>query len=101
MAKTGLEAINYFKKSCKELNKLYIPDSPREDAIADSLMEFYDNDNLFKAIDLFVKSRTGPFLMFDFAIESRKYIDKIISEKKALEKFKDIVEETRKRMESE
>lgn len=101
MEKIGLEAINYFKKSCKELNKLYIPDPPREDAIADSLMEFYDKENLFKAIDIFVKSKTGPFLMFDFAVESRAYIDKVKFEKKALDNFKDIVEQTRKKMVSE
>jgi hypothetical protein len=39
--------------------------------------------------------------MFDFAVESRSYVDRVKFENKSVDKFKNIVEETRKRMVSE
>jgi hypothetical protein len=101
MEVTGLELIKFFKESCKKSHKLFIPDSPRQDAVADAIAEFYSKQELFDAIDLFIKSKTGPFLIFDFAVESRAYVDRIKFENKSTDKFKNLVEETRKRMVSE
>lgn len=101
MEVTGLEVIKHFKEFCKKSNKLFIPDSPRQEAVADAIAEFYKREELFSAIELFIKSKTGPFLMFDFAVESKAYIDKVKLEKSATDRFKNIVEETRKRMVSE
>lgn len=101
MEVTGLELIKFFKESCKKSNKLFIPDSPREESVADALAEFYKKEELFNAVQLFIKSKTGPFLVFDFAIESRAYVDKTKFESKSVNAFKEIVEQTKKRMESE
>ncbi|CAB4135629.1 hypothetical protein UFOVP573_84 [uncultured Caudovirales phage] len=101
MEVTGLELIKFFKESCKKSNKLFIPDSPRQESVADALAEFYKKEELFDAVKLFIKSKTGPFLVFDFAIESRSYVDKTKFESKSVNAFKEIVEQTKKRMESE
>ena len=101
MEVTGLELIKFFKESCKKSNKLFIPDSPRQESVADALAEFYKKEELFNAGQLFIKSKTGPFLVFDFAIESRSYVDKTKFESKSVNAFKEIVEQTKKRMESE
>ena len=101
MEVTGLELIKFFKESCKKSNKLFIPDSPRQESVADALAEFYKKEELFNAVQLFIKSKTGPFLVFDFAIESRSYVDKTKFESKSVNAFKEIVEQTKKSMESE
>jgi hypothetical protein len=100
METTGQELIKFFKESCDRSNKLFIPDSPRQESVADALVSFYKKQELFDAVALFVKSKTGPVLVFDFAVESRTYVEKIKLENKSTDSFKKIVEETRKRMES-
>jgi len=69
--------------------------------VSESLLSFYDKDILFSAIELFVKSNPGPFLVFDFAVQSKVYTDKVKFESKSVNKFKEIVNETKKRMEME
>lgn len=101
MEATGQELIKFFKESCNKSHKLFIPDSPRQEAVADAIADFYKRQELFDAIQLFVKSNSGPFLIFDFAVESRTYVERVKFENKSVDKFKNIVEETRKRMVSE
>jgi hypothetical protein len=98
---TGQELINYLKKSCKDSDKLFIPDSPRQDAVAESLVEHYDSELLLSSIDYYVKSKIGPFLLFDFAIESKKITDKVKKEKESKDKFLQIMRETHDRMVNE
>ena len=84
MIKTGQDLIRYFKSCCEKQNKLFIPDSPRQEAIADALAKFYNSDILLKACDLFIKSNNGPFIIFDFAYSKNnksttvKYLEAII-----------------------
>ena len=101
MEVTGAELIKFFKESCDKSNKLFIPDSPRQEAVADAITDLYKKQELFDAIQLFIKSNNGPFLIFDFAVESRSYVERVKFENKSVDKFKNIVEETRKRMVSE
>ena len=101
MEVTGAELIKFFKESCDKSNKLFIPDSPRQEQVADALAGFYKKDDLFGAVSVYVKAKTGPFLIFDFAVESRSYVERVKFENKSVDKFKNIVEETRKRMVSE
>jgi len=96
-----INPITQLKNCCKKYHKLFIPDSPRQEAVAESLLSFYDKDVLFSAIELFVKSTPGPFLVFDFAVQSKIYTDKVKFENKSVDKFKQIVEQTKRRMESE
>lgn len=98
---TGQDLIQFLKESCKESNKLFIPDSPRQDAVADSLVEFYDSEVLKSAISFFIKSRSGPFLMFDFAIESKKIVDRIKQEEESKAKLMQIIKDTQSRMANE
>ena len=67
MITTGQELIDFFKSCCEKHSKLFIPDSPRQEAVADALSKFYKTDNLSTGIEYFIKNRTGPFLIFDFA----------------------------------
>jgi hypothetical protein len=64
-------------------------------------VQYYDHDNLWNAVDVFVKNNPGPFLVFDFAVQSRIYIERLKFDKDSEAKFKYIVEQTKKRMESE
>jgi len=69
--------------------------------VADALAKFYNNENLLKACDSFIKSNSGPFLVFDFAVQSKTYVDRIQFDSKSSEKFKDVVKQTKLRMEQE
>ena len=101
MKVTGEQTIQHFQDCCKKYSKLFIPDSPRQEPVAKAISEFYESELLFKAIESFVKAKTGPALVFDFAIESKTYIDRVNLDSKSENKFKSIVEETRKRMADE
>ena len=98
---TGQDLIKYFKECCEKQHKLFVPDSPRQDSVADSLASFYKEENLKLGIENFINNKTGPFLIFDFAIESRSFVEKAEFDKKSSDKFKSIVQETKKRMETE
>jgi hypothetical protein len=69
--------------------------------VCDALADFYNREVLFDAIDEFTKANPGPFIIFDFAIQSKKYIDHVTLEKKSRDKFISIVQETKRRMEQE
>ena len=86
------------QQSCKNSHKLFIPDSPRQEAVAEALVDHYDGEVLVDAIDQFVKSKNGPFLLFDFAIESKKITDKVKQEKQSKDKFMQIMRDTHDRM---
>lgn len=101
MKTTGEMLIQHMQNCCKSLSKLFVPDSPRQESVAKALADFYEEDTLFAAIEMYVKSRPGPFLVFDFAVDSKKFIDKVVFERQAADKFSKIVAETKKRMESE
>lgn len=97
---TGTSLIQLFKDCCEKSHKLFIPDSPRQDEIAESLVKHYDSDLLRRGIEWHINNNPGPFLVFDFAIESRSVVEKVKYENESKSRFQDIVEETRKRMES-
>ncbi len=98
---TGQELVQCLKESCKKSGKLFIPDSPRQEAVADALTEHYDGDLLMDTVEYFVKSKSGPFLMFDFAIESKKFTEKVKQETESKERFRQIVRDTHDRMVNE
>jgi len=98
---TGQEVMQHFVSCCKKRSKLFVPDSPRQEQVCDALADFYNKEVLFDAIDEFTKANPGPFIVFDFAIQSKKYIDHVTLEKKSRDKFISIVQETKKRMEQE
>lgn len=98
---TGTELINVFKKCCDTSHKLFIPDSPRQESVADALVEHYDADIITQAVKRYVASKPGPFLVFDFAVDSRTYVEIVKKEQASVNKFKDIVQETKKRLAEE
>lgn len=101
MKLTGPELIELFKDYSEKSHKLFIPDTLRQEPVADSLVSHYDGHLLEKAVKWFIDNNTGPFLVFDFAVQSRDIVEKVKYEESSFQKFKGIVEETRKRMESE
>lgn len=101
MTITGVDVIAAFKHYCEQYNQLYVPDVPREDAVADSLAKHYDSDDLLDAIREYIKKGDGPFLIFDFALKSRTFIENAKFEKDSINKFKSLVEETRKKIQNE
>jgi hypothetical protein len=100
MKLTGSDLINLFRDCSEKSHKLFIPDNPRQSEIADSLVKHYDGELLEKAVKWYFENRQGPFLIFDFAIESRQIVEKVKYENEAKLRFQDIVEETRKRLEN-
>lgn len=98
---TGQDLIQFLKEYCKESNKLFIPDSPRQEAVAEALVEYYNGQLLKESIMFFVKSRSGPFLLFDFAIESKKITEKIKQEQESKDKLMRIIQDTKNRMANE
>lgn len=96
---TGPKLIQLFKDYSESTHKLFIPDPPREDAVAESLCKHYNSEHLEAAVKWYIDNNPGPFLVFDFAVESRNLVDKIKFEKQSIDRFRDIVQETRKRME--
>ena len=101
MGITGDNVVDVFKIYCKEKSKLFIPDSPRQDEVAQSLAEHYDSDDLLEAIKFYVSNEVGPILIFDFALKSRDYVVKIQKERASVDRFKQTVAETRKLIESD
>lgn len=101
MKATGEQTILFFQDCCKKHSKLFIPDSPRQEPVAKAISDFYESELLFKAIESFIKMRTGPVLVFDFAIESKTHIDRVQFNNKSDNRFQEILEETRKRMQDE
>lgn len=101
MTITGSDVISAFKVYCEEKGKLFIADSPRQDGIAESLAKHYDSDDLLMAIKWYVDSNNDPILVFDFALESRNLVDKIKREQNSINKFKQVVADTRKLLEDE
>ena len=100
MALTGNDIIEVFKIYCKENSKLFVPDSPRQDEVAASLAQHYDSDTLLESIKWFISKEPDPILVFDFAVKSRDYVEKVKKEKASIEKFRQTVAETRKLIEN-
>lgn len=69
--------------------------------MSDALVDHYDGDLLLEAVKMYVSQKTGPFLVFDFAVDSRTYIEIVKKERASVNKFKEIVEETKKRLAEE
>lgn len=97
---TGSDLIALFSSYSQKSHKLFIPDNPREIDIANSLVRHYDTEVLERAVKWYIDNRPGPFLVFDFALESRQIVEKIKYESEAKVRFQDIVAETRKRLEN-
>lgn len=98
---TGKELIEIFKESCEKSNKLFIPDSPRQESVADALAKHYESELLEKAVRFYIKKNQGPFLIFDFALASRTVFDKIKFEEEAKDRFRNLVKETHDRLASD
>lgn len=96
---TGQDLITLFQKTCDEHGKLFIPDSPRQDEIAKSLVRYFDYAELELAVDIYVRNGDGSVLVFDFALKSRDLIERSKFEEQSKKRFKEIVEQTRLKME--
>ena len=102
MAKTqtGQDLIDLFQKECNEQGKLFVPDPPRQEQVAKSLVEHFDYEELKPAVAKFVSDTYGAVLVFDFALKSKDLIERSKFEEKSKKRFKEIVEQTRLEMES-
>jgi hypothetical protein len=96
MAITGVDVVTAFELCCKEQDRLFIPDIPRQEAVSESLAAHYNSDDLLDAIKWFAKNTDGPFLLFEFALKSRDIVERIRRDRLSHEKFKDLVAQTRK-----
>jgi hypothetical protein len=98
-SQTGQSLIKVFEDKCDEHSALFVPDPPRQDMVAKSLVKHFDYDDLLLAVDSFVKNSNGTVLVFDFALKARDLIDRAKFEENSKKRFKDIVEKTRQKME--
>lgn len=99
MALSGNDVVEVFKLYCTQHNKLFVPDSPRQEEVSDSLASHYDSDDLLEAIKWYTQKEDGPVLIFDFALKSRDYVERVKKERASVDKFKKTVEDTRKLIE--
>jgi hypothetical protein len=99
---TPQELITYFEHSCDEKAKLFVDDSPRQEKVARSLINFHKKINeidiLLDAIDLYIDSVNEAVLVFDFAIRAAEFRDVAKFEKQSLENFHKTMRETKIRM---
>ena len=102
MAKTqtGQDLIDLFQKECNEQGKLFVPDPPRQEQVAKTLVEHFEYEELKPAVAKFVSDTYGAVLVFDFALKSKDLIERSKFEEKSKKRFKEIVEQTRLKMES-
>jgi hypothetical protein len=96
---TGPELIELFTNYSRQSHKLFIPDVTRQEPIADSLVQHYDADLLEKGVKWYIDQNPGPFTVFDFATRSRDIVERLKYEDQSVALFKNIVAETKKRME--
>lgn len=97
---TGQDLIALFQKECNEQGKLFVPDPPRQEQVAKSLVEHFEYEELIPAVSKFVSDTYGAVLVFDFALKSRDLIERSKFEEQSKKRFKEIVEQTRLKMES-
>ena len=67
MAKTptGQSLIDLFQKECDEQGKLFVPDPPRQEQVAKSLVKYFDYEELEFAVNKFVSDTYGAVLVLD------------------------------------
>jgi len=100
---TSTEFLKIFRETCEKYNKMYIPDSPREDAIAVSLMTYhkknYDIDTLVEALDMYVKELGHkPALLLEFSLVVHDYRQRAIQERRLREEYKHVLKMTEELM---
>lgn len=92
-----------FRKYCDQHEKLFIPDETRDPAIAKSLFKFHKQHYSLRLLDEcivdYIDNHDGPILIYDFAIVVGKIRGRLEAEKESREKFDQIAQETKKRME--
>jgi hypothetical protein len=96
---TGESLISLFVSKCDEHGRFFVPDPPRQEQVANSLVSHFDNETLAIAVDSFVKRSSGSVLVFDFALVAKDIVERASFEEKSRVRFLEIVENTRKRME--
>lgn len=100
---TPNELIRFFRDESERQGKLFVPDPPRQDQVAKSLLSYtakYSTEEiLLESIKLFIESRTESILVFDYAIGAKEFRDKVEEDIRSKEKFEKILEQTRKRHE--
>ena len=97
---TGQDLNILFQKECDEQGKLFVPDPPRQDQVAKSLVDHFNYEELKPAVGKFISDAYGAVLVFDFALQSRDLIERSKFEEQSKKRFKEIVEQTRLKMES-
>jgi hypothetical protein len=97
------ELVEFFETESDKRGKLFIPDPPREEKVARSLINYASANSteeiLLESIKLFIDSRTEAVLVFDYALEARAFREKVEVEITSREKFQKIIEQTKKRHE--
>ena len=97
------ELVEFFESESEKNGKLFVPDPPREEKVAKSLITYAANHSteeiLLKSVQLFIESRTEAVLVFDYALEARSFREKVEIEIASREKFQKTIEATKKRHE--
>ena len=97
------ELVKFFEAEADKQGKLFVPDPPREEKVAKSLLSYTAKNSseevLLESIKLFIESRTEAVLVFDYAIEARVWREKVETDIASKNKFKKILEQTKKRHE--
>lgn len=97
------ELIEYFEERCDAEAVLFVPDSPRQEKIAESLIKFhskhYSIETLKKTIDLYCKTAPKPVTVYEFAVSINVFREKVLKEQALVDDFNKTLEATKRRME--
>jgi hypothetical protein len=100
---TPNELVEFFESESDRTGKLFVPDPPREEKVAKSLIAYATNHSteeiLLKSVTLFIESRSEAVLVFDYALEARAFREKVEIEIASREKFLKTIEATKRRHE--
>jgi len=97
-SQTGADLILLLKKLSSEESKFFLPDIGREEAVANSLIDAYGYEDVATTAEAYVKKASSPIMVFSFAMDAPSIIGKAVAERKSRERFLEIVEQTRERM---
>lgn len=93
--------IKWFAKKAEESGKLFIPDSPRQEKVAKSLITFHNKhfsmDILKASASAYINDSSESVLIFDFALSVKEYRDKAVVDQESKDEFKEILRQTRER----
>jgi len=93
-----------FKEYCDEYNIMFIPDSPREEAISVQLLTYYkknyDAAVLLETTKIYIRELGHkPAMVLNFSLVAHDYTDRVVENQKLAEEYRITMANTKKILE--